>query len=236
MTPDVMFHAAAGGTGLLTGIVALIARKGSGPHRTAGNIFVAAMITTGVSAVYLGLTRDQSGNAVGGVLVVYMLATAWVAAKRRDNQSGLFEICAFAISATGAAGAFYFTLQASANGTALLGGIPGFIMSAVAALTAALDLRVVLRRGLAGKQRIARHLWRMHLGFFAAVGSFFPGQLQFFPEFIQQIKPTIVLFLPCFTILGLMLYWLVRVLFTRWFDEGEPATRDNPAPLHGAAG
>jgi uncharacterized membrane protein len=226
MTPDVMFHAAAGALGILSGIVALIARKGSGPHRAAGNTFVAAMITTGLTAIYLGLTRDQGGNAVGGILVVYMLATAWVTAKRQDNQSGLFEIGAFLISATGAVGAFWFTLQAMAAGTALMGGVPGFIMSGVAALTAALDLRVVLRRGLAGKQRIARHLWRMHLGFFAAVGSFFPGQLQFFPEAIQQIKPTIVLFFPAFTIILLMAYWLVRVLFTRWYERGEPATDD----------
>ena len=224
MTPDVMFHAGAGAIGILSGIGALVLRKGSGPHRAAGNVFVAAMITTGLTAIYLGLTRDQSGNAVGGVLVVYMLATAWLAAKRQDNQSGLPEIVAFLISATGAVAVFWFTLQAVASGTALLGGIPGFIMSGVAALTAALDLRVVLRRGLAGKQRIARHLWRMHLGFFAAVGSFFPGQLQFFPEYIQQIKPTIVLFFPAFTIILVMAYWLGRVLFTRWYDRGEPET------------
>jgi uncharacterized membrane protein len=222
MTPDVMFHAAAGGIGLVSGAAALVARKGSGPHRAAGNIFVAAMILTGVTAIYLGLTRNQSGNAVGGILVVYMLATAWVAAKRRDNESGLFEVGAFAASATGAAGAFYFTLLAVTNGTALLGGIPGFIMSAVATLTAGLDFSVIVRRGIAGRQRIARHLWRMHLGFFAAVGSFFPGQLQFFPDFIQQVKPVILLFLPAFTILVVMAYWLIRVLFTRWHDGDRP--------------
>lgn len=228
MAPDVMFHAAAGALGILSGIVALVARKGSSPHRAAGNTFVGAMITTGLTAIYLGFTRDQSANGVAGVLVVYMLATAWMAAKRQDNQSGLFEIGAFLISATGAAGVLWFTLQAVASGTALLGGIPGFIMAGVAALTAALDLSVVMRRGLAGQQRIARHLWRMHLGFFAAVGSFFPGQLQFFPEAIQQIKPTIVLFFPAFTIVLLMAYWLVRVLFTRWYDRGELVTDEAP--------
>jgi uncharacterized membrane protein len=229
MTPDVMFHALAGGVGLLSGVGALIARKGSTPHRIAGNTFVAAMLTTGVTAIYLGVTRDQSGNAVGGLLVIYMLATAWVAAKRRDNQSGVFEVAAFVVAAAGAVGAFWFTLQATAAGTALLGGIPGFIMSGVAAMTAALDLRVILRRGLAGKQRIARHLWRMHLGFFAAAGSFFPGQLQFFPDYIQQIRPTILLFIPAFSIILLMAYWLVRVLFTRWYDRGEPAAADGAA-------
>lgn len=222
MTPDVMVHAAAGFAGLLSGAAALVARKGSRPHRLAGNIFVAAMIFTGVSAVYLGLTRDQTGNAVGGVLVVYMLATAWVAAKRRDNESGLFEIAAFALAATGAVATFFATVTALQDGTALLGGIPGFIMAGVIALTAAMDLSVILRRGIAGKQRIARHLWRMHLGFFAAAGSFFPGQLQFFPEAVQDVKPVILLFIPAFSILVLMLYWLARVLV---FEQFHAAAR-----------
>jgi len=117
----------------------------------------------------------------------------------------------------------YFTLQSVAAGTALLGGIPGFIMSAVAMLMAALDLSVIVRRGVAGRQRIARHLWRMHVGFFAAAGSFFPGQLQFFPEAIQQIKPTIVLFFPAFTIIVLMAYWLIRVLFFNRYRRTEVA-------------
>lgn len=234
MAPDVMFHAAAGGIGLLSGVAALTVRKGFRLHRAAGNIFTAAMIITGVSAIYLGFTRDQSGNAVAGILVVYMLATAWVTAKRGDNESGLFEIGAFLISAAGAGGVFYFTAQSVEAGTALLGGVPGFIMSGVAALTAALDLSVILRRGLAGKQRIARHLWRMHLGFFAAAGSFFPGQLQLFPDYIQQIKPMILLFIPCFLILGLMVFWLVRVLFTRWYDKGEPEVASVPSRLESA--
>jgi len=234
MTPDVMFHAAAGGIGLLSGAVALIARKGSGPHRAAGNIFVAAMITTGATAVYLGVTRNQIANGLGGIFVIYMLATAWVAAKRLDGESGLFEIGAFLVAATGAVAGFFSTLQLVATGDALLGGIPGFAISTVIALTAACDLSVIVRRGIGGKQRIARHLWRMHLGLFAAAGSFFPGQLQLFPDYIQQIRPVILLFIPCFLILGLMVFWLVRVLFTRWYDKGEPEAAPEPLQLGNA--
>ena len=80
----------------------------------------------------------------------------------------------------------------------------------------ALDL-VISVSSLRGRQRVARHLWRMMLGFAAAVGSFFPGQLPIFPEWIQEIRPIIVLFIPFFGVIGLMLFWLAYVLATKRF-------------------
>ena len=104
------------------------------------------------------------------------------------------------------------------------------IEQVVASLAAAADLSVILRRGLSAKQRIARHLWRTHVGLFAAVGSFFPGQLQFFPEFIQQVRPIILLFIPSFLIIGLMLFWLVRLFFTGWFAKKPVMATASPTP------
>jgi hypothetical protein len=92
-------------------------------------------------------------------------------------------------------------------------------------MCALLDLTVILRRGIAGRQRIARHLWRMHLGYFTAVGSFFPGQLQFFPEYIQNIRPLILLFIPPFSVAGLMIFWLLYVWLTKRFAGAVAATR-----------
>lgn len=57
----------------------------------------------------------------------------------------------------------------------------------------------------------------MQLGFAAAVGSFFPGQLEHFPQFIQDIRPFILLFIPFFTVIGVMLFWLLYVLLSRRF-------------------
>jgi hypothetical protein len=58
----------------------------------------------------------------------------------------------------------------------------------------------------------------MLLGFSAAVGSFFPGQLPIFPQFIQDIRPIILLFIPFFAVIATMFVWLIIVLFTRWYD------------------
>ena len=229
MSPDVIFHALAGATGIISGGAALFTRKGSRLHRKAGTVFFTAMMTAAATAIWLAYTINNPGFMVGGVLILYLLATGWVTARRRPGQTGLFELGAFLLVATGAAASFWFWYQSMQDGTAFMGGIPALIFSIVASLAAAADLSVILRRGLSGKQRLARHLWRTHVGLFAAVGSFFPGQLQFFPEFIQQVRPTILLFIPSFLIIGLMLFWLARLFFTGWFAK-KPIIANASAP------
>lgn len=217
MSPEVLFHAVAGATGLVAGATALIARKGDPCHRIAGTVFFGAMLTTALSAVVLALLKDEQTNAIAGALTSYFIMTSWLTVKRRERTAGLTEIVAMLAATAGSVAAFYLAWDSVQKGTALLGGAPFYIFSAVAALCALFDLSVILRRGLAGRQRIARHLWRMCLGFFIAVASFFPGQLQFFPDYVRSVEPVVLLFIPAFTVLGVMLYWLAVVLGTRKF-------------------
>jgi peptidoglycan/LPS O-acetylase OafA/YrhL len=79
------------------------------------------------------------------------------------------------------------------------------------------DLSVILRRGIAGTKRIARHLWRMCFGMFIAVGSFAAQGAKILPPGVGLW----VLLASMLLILSLMLYWLVRVLFTRWYERAE---------------
>lgn len=219
MAPDVIFHASAGAVTLIAGTTALIARKGERLHRIAGTVFFGAIVLAAGSAVYLGFAAGEALNALAGILTLYFIITAWATVRRPERQSGLFEIGAFLVAAAGSAVTFYFAYDSVQKGTALLGGIPFYGFSGVAAACALADMSVVLRRGLPPRQRIARHLWRMCLGFFVAVGSFFPGQLPFFPEWVQNIKPFILLFVPAFSVFGVMLVWLGIVLFTRWSER-----------------
>lgn len=217
ISPEGLFHAAAGVVGIITGIIALATLKGGRIHILAGRVFVASIVAAAISATWLALKSGETGFIGAGVLVVYFMLTAWMAVKRPENQSGWFEIAAFLIAASGAAAMYYAWTQALDDPDALFNGLPILIFAIVATLCALGDLSVVLRRGLAGKQRIMRHLWRMHLGFFAAVGSFFPGQLDMFPEWIQNIRPLILLFIPPFSIAGIMLVWLTYVIFSKRF-------------------
>lgn len=221
ITPVLIAHIAGGAIAIIAALTALMARKGSPLHRAAGSVFTLAMLTGASSAAFLGYTAEprDNGDVVAGTLTIYLVLTAWVAAKRGDGARGWFEIAAFLVAASGSAASYLDTSAALARGTAFMGGVPGFIFAGVAGFAALLDLSAILRGGLKGRQRIARHLWRMLLAFFIAAGSFFPGQIHLFPDYIRDVRPVILLFLPAFTIIALIFFWLARVLFTGWWKE-----------------
>lgn len=216
MAPEVILHASAGALGVVSGAAALIARKGDAIHRKAGTVFFVVMLATAGSGALLGVANGEISNTIAGTLTMYFIATSWATVRRAERRVGWFEIGAMLFAAAGSAAAFYVAYDSVQKGTALLGGIPFYVFSAVAGVCALLDLSVILRRGVAGRQRIARHLWRMCLGFFVAVGSFVPGQLPSFPAYIQDL-PLLVLFIPAFSVVGVMLVWLAIVLFTKRF-------------------
>jgi hypothetical protein len=218
MIPALILHIGGGGIGLLTGAVALTARKGERLHRAFGNIFIVAMLIMAAMASYLAVTvPGQIGNLFGGIITAYLVATAWMTVKRPDGTFGWFEI-----------GAFLFILAATvryaqvsfavARGTLPLPhGVPPvavYISTSVAALCAAFDLKVILQRGISGAQRIARHLWRMCVAMFVATGSFFLGKQADMPAFVRGSPVLLVL---AFAPLGLMIFWLFVVYLSRRF-------------------
>ena len=74
-SPVLPVHICAGTLGLLSGSAAMSFRKGFPRHVLAGKVFVASMLTMGVIAVYLAITRHQPNNVGGGILTVYLIGT-----------------------------------------------------------------------------------------------------------------------------------------------------------------
>jgi uncharacterized membrane protein len=213
-------HIFMGTLGVLSGTAALLFRKGSGPHRAVGTVFVLAMLLMAATASILEVVKPVPGSPVGGLMTIYFIATAWMAGRRKDGETGTFEIGA-SLAALAFAATFAFNAYALATGAMkapnpvfpyVLYGI-GFAM----ALAAAADLSVVVRRGIGGAQRIARHLWRMCFGLFISVGSFAAQGAKVLPPGagLQVLLASMIL------VLGVMLYWLVRVLMTNWYGRAE---------------
>jgi uncharacterized membrane protein len=208
-TSILVLHIGGGGVGLVSGATALIARKGERLHRVAGNVFFVAMLTmSGIGASVAPFLSDRV-STIAGILTFYLVATAWVTVRRKEHSIGRFEIGAFFI-ALGVAGAdliFYKMAMDSPTGT--LDGAPPqsfYVIGALAALAVLADLNLILRGGLSGAPRIARHLWRMCAALFVAAGSFFLGQPQVFPAFLHGSP---ILFVPVIAPLALMIFWLV---------------------------
>ena len=209
----------AGTLGCLSGFVAVALRKGSRRHGLAGKVFAISMLTLTTSGVYLAFAKSDPGTALGGALTFYMVATSWATVRRPAGESGIFDWGALALVLVIAATEITFGVGAIASPKGLKYGYPAvsyFIFGTLALLSAAGDVRMLVRRGISGTARIARHLWRMCFAWFVASGSIFLARPHLFPAFMRQ---TGMLYLLSFLPLILMIFWLIRVRITKAYRK-----------------
>jgi uncharacterized membrane protein len=200
-------HIGGAALGLVSGAVAATARKGGPLHRRAGQVFGVAMLVMAAVAALVAVPLRETSNIIGGVFACYLVATAWITARRPPGQVGALERVGLGAAIVTALGMGWVALQIAAAGEWLM-IIPTSVLAAAATLSAAADWRVIRRGGLDGRDRLARHLWRMSVAFFIATGSFFLGKQADMPAFMRG-SPILVLL--AFAPLLLMAWWLVRV-------------------------
>lgn len=215
-------HIAAGTLGIVSGLGAVIARKGGRLHRLFGIVFVLCMLATASLAIYLAAfvpavdpkhSAPPHASMAIAALTFYLVVSAWLTVRR----SALFEKLVFALALGLAAVLVTFGTQAALHPT---GGFnppqPYFVFAGLAGFAAALDLRAILKGGLAGAARIRRHLWRMCVALFFASAFFFIGQ--------QKVMSTAWQGSPILIALGVwplfvMAVWLFRVRRSAGWDR-----------------
>jgi uncharacterized membrane protein len=207
-------HIGGGGVAIVAGYGAVSVRKGGRLHRTFGKVFVAAMLAMATVAAALAIFIQQRSNIAAGILAGYLVATAWLTVKPRSRQTIALERAATLVPVGLAVLFFVWGVEAVRNGGKLEGYASPFyfIFAGIAALFVLLDAKVMLRGGVAGAQRIARHLWRMCFALFFAAGSFFLGQQKVMPAWMHGSP---LLFIPALAPLALMIFWLIRVRMKR---------------------
>jgi len=178
-----ILHIGGGAVGLVSGIVAALARKGGTLHRRAGTIFVVSMLSMSVLAIYLAVAEpDQLTNVFIGAFAIYLISTGWMAVRRKVGTSGSFEKIALAVALCLCAPFAILSFQLVIGLTPLFkSAVPfkGPLLVAIYSFTSILfvavigDARVVLAGSLSDVPRISRHLWRMLLGLTLAAGSGF---------------------------------------------------------------
>lgn len=226
ITPALIIHVTAGSLGILSGAAALSVRKGERLHRVFGTVFFVSMLTMSAMGAYLAFHKPDRLSMVTGVLTFYLVATAWMTVKRKESSLGQFEYGALLIVLGCAVADLIFGLQATNSPNGKLDGYPAiayFIFASIAVLAAAFDLKVILRGGISGTPRVARHLWRMCLALFIAAASFFLGQQKVMPAFMHGSP---ILFVPTLAPLVLMIFWQIRVRLPNWFKSAGVARAD----------
>jgi uncharacterized membrane protein len=214
-------HIIAGLIGLVSGAIALSARKGAKLHRKGGMIFVYAMMVVGITGTVMGLLISEMAAVIPGALTFYLVLTSWLTVWRPVVlKFSLINLGAMLLGLTISIVSFSYSFTADGQPTILY-----IIFGAVALLATLGDLQM-MTQGIQGARRIARHLWRMCIALFLAATSLFIGQAQVFPE---PLRNSGLLSIPVLLVLFLMFYWLVRVLFTQW----RPRASDSYATLIG---
>jgi uncharacterized membrane protein len=236
-SPFLILHICGGILGFLSGSAALVVRKGSRLHRLTGDVFVGSMLSMALSGGFLALIKFQQVNVLAGVFTFYLVASAWLTVARKRQWTGLAEI-GLLLTALGIGFGCLLLLWGVPSGSARPGGGASaafVIFGSAAFLSASGDLRMLLRGGISGAQRLVRHLWRMCVGLLIAAGSFFLGRAsdpvlrqtglraRLFPESIRQTGLPAV---PVLLILILTVFWLLRVRFSK-------AYRSSPSPTLG---
>ena len=238
-SPILLVHICCGTLGLLFGTAAMCFRKGSSRHVLAGKVFVASMLTMAVTAAYIAIVRHQPNNIGGGILTFYLIGTAWLTARRRDGETSRFDWVALLIPfAIGILG-WMNGLDALHSPTGEKYGVPAgmhLFMGSVCLLAGAGDVRMLVGGGVHGTKRIARHLWRMCFGLFITSGSFFLGpsnrplRLLSTVGLGKYLSPALFstgLYLTLTLLpLILLIFWLVRVRFTKAYN-GKPMPAAN---------
>jgi hypothetical protein len=228
--PILVLHVCAGTVGLLSGTAAMFFRKGSPRHVQAGKVFVASMLFMAVGAVYLGIVKNQPSNIGGGIITFYLIGTGWLTARRSEGKISRVDWIALLIPLTVGILTWVNGIAVLRSGATSQNGVPvgmSFFMGSICLLAAAGDVRMLLRGGVFGVRRIARHLWRMCFGLFIAAGSFFMGPSNRPLRLLSAVGigrhlPSALFSTGLYLVLTilplvLLIFWLVRVRFTNAF-------------------
>jgi hypothetical protein len=169
------------------------------------------------------------------MLTFYLIGTAWLTARRGERETSRFDWAVLLIPLVLGILTWMNGIKVVRSGADSQNGVPVgmmFFMGSVMLLAAAGDVRMLVRGGVPGTKRIARHLWRMCFGLFIAAGSFFLGgnnrplRLLSKVGLGQKLSPAVFgtgLYIVLSVLpLVLLIFWLIRVRFRNAYI-GQPA-------------
>jgi hypothetical protein len=174
----------------------------------------------------VAVLKSQRVNIIAGVFTFYLVATAWLTVKRKEQETGLLERGLLLVGSAAGAGSLIFAWQAAHWATGRGGGAAAahVVFGMAALLAASGDGRMLVRGGVSGARRLVRHLWRMCVALFIAAASFFIGtssdpvfrqsglRARLFPAAIRHTHLPEV---PLIIIAVLTIFWLFRVRASR---------------------
>jgi uncharacterized membrane protein len=206
-----MVHIVAGLAAVVAGAIAISVTKGGRLHRSAGAVFVWAMVVMGLLGAIIAATRlylpVQRINVAAGLFTAYLVTTSLLTV--RPLRTRWIDISAAGLAFSTSAGCFALVLASLGQATnSWFPAVPATIFGSIALLAAVGDVRMIRTGPLRGKKRIARHLWRMCVAMFIAIMSFSVQQSKVLPA---EMHGGTALGLLSLVVLATMAWYLVRL-------------------------
>jgi hypothetical protein len=225
-TPMLVVHIAGGAVAVLAGLTALVVRKGSRLHRRSGDVFTIAMLFMAAGGAYIAWRKSQPFNVFAGTFTFYLVATAALVVLRKPKQNGRVEFVLLLVALAAGFTALAFAFRAHTKGDVI-----GYsIFAVISLLSASGDIRMLIRGGVSGVQRLVRHIWRMGFALFIAAGSLFLGTASDpvlrrtglrATIFTKEIRATHLPQVPVIIIVVLTIFWIFRIRFAKAYKNVE---------------
>ena len=216
LLPLLVIHIGSGLIALLSGLGAMASPKsGSGLHPWSGNAFCLSMSVMTVTAAVLTVWEPDRLSLGAAIWTFYLVHSARGAARDRTAYRGPGSRWLIPVGITASVLFLHGGLVAQASPAGEYQGTSPaayFVFGTVAVLASLSDLSLLVRRHLAPRQRIARHLWRMVVAYFLAVTSLFLGQQD---DVFPGMAGSPFLLLPSIFTLCYLAFWTLRVRLTR---------------------
>jgi uncharacterized membrane protein len=223
-SPLLVIHILGGLIAVLSGAIALSVRKGSRLHRRSGDVFVISMLFMAASGAYAAMTKSQPSNVVAGVFTFYLVSTAWMTVARKQMETGRLELALLFLGLAAGIGTLIIGSQARHDSSPAI----FYVFGTICLLATAGDARMLIRGGVAGAQRMVRHVWRMCVALFIATASFFLGttgdpvlrrtglRARLFTHAVRQTHLPEV---PVLLVALVTIFWLCRIWFTNTYKK-----------------
>ena len=185
----VLGHASLGGIALLSGLVALIAKKGSPTHKAAGKVFFWSLLTAGLTAMLVAVLPGHKSPFLLaiGIFSIYLIVSGYLALRyKQENVNFTIDrIVAIIMLVTGLGMIIgpWFMLGHFNIVLSVFGGI-GLALSLQ-------DLHTLKTPEKLKKNWMSAHLGKMIGGYIAATTAFIVVN-QLLPGIVGWLAPTVL--------------------------------------------
>ena len=167
-------HAASGFVALLTGFIAILAKKGAKIHRASGKVFFYAMLFVSATAIFVSVFKQNEFLLLIGIFALYQNLSGYRAIKNKSRKAAAVD---WAIVAMG-----------GLNGVFMLasGNIVLMVFGGISVLLAVGDV-VIYARMLQQKPISPKEWLRQHIGMM--MGTYIATSTAFIVVNVTYVQP-----------------------------------------------